>query len=275
MTLKTKSALSYFGSDSEVAAELGDMLNHCRHVTIPFCGGLSILPHLSATHVVANDLYADAINFYRVVSGVYGVRQQAELLMRCAATLSHPAEMDDARRLLIEGTDVDRAWAQWCLCWVGRKGKGGTKQQVSAPSVRRTPTGGSNASRIQAAAEDLHKWKRHLARCEFESRDFRELLPRVADRSDCGIYCDPPWVSAGKNYLHSFSEQDHIDLAELLSRFKATTVVVRYDDHPLLRELYASWNIVERSSRTQSNGSVGEIWITNQDISCAASYGDA
>jgi len=38
--LKTKSALSYFGSDSEVAAKLAAMLDGCQHVTIPFCGGL-------------------------------------------------------------------------------------------------------------------------------------------------------------------------------------------------------------------------------------------
>jgi hypothetical protein len=31
-TLKTKSALSYFGSDSESAADLAAMLNHCANV---------------------------------------------------------------------------------------------------------------------------------------------------------------------------------------------------------------------------------------------------
>ena len=75
MKMKTKSALSYFGSDSEVASELAAMLNHCRHVTIPFCGGMSILPNLAARAIVANDLNDLAVNFYRVASGA-GVRGQ-------------------------------------------------------------------------------------------------------------------------------------------------------------------------------------------------------
>lgn len=45
---KTESALSWYGSDSEVAPELAKMLDHCNHVTIPMCGGLSILKHLKA-----------------------------------------------------------------------------------------------------------------------------------------------------------------------------------------------------------------------------------
>lgn len=65
--MKTKSALSYFGSDSEVAAELAAMLDHCKHVTIPFVGGGSIIPYLKARAIVANDLHDLAINFYRVI----------------------------------------------------------------------------------------------------------------------------------------------------------------------------------------------------------------
>ena len=53
--MKTKSALSYFGSDSEVAGELAAMLDHCKHVTIPFVGGAAILSHLKARAIVGND----------------------------------------------------------------------------------------------------------------------------------------------------------------------------------------------------------------------------
>lgn len=84
--MKTKSALSYFGSDSEVAPQIAAMLNHCKHVTIPFCGGMSILPHLSARAIVANDLNSLAINFYKVASDV---RSGAiSLRFRCERTLS-------------------------------------------------------------------------------------------------------------------------------------------------------------------------------------------
>ena len=265
--MKTKSALSYFGSDSEVAAQLGAMLDHCKHVTIPFVGGASIIPYLKARAIVANDLHDLVINFYRVLSGTSwdkDLSDSLELINRCERTLSHPAELESARKAIESFNRVEKAWGFWAMCWLGRKGKGGTKNQDGMPSVRRTANGGTNASRVRSAASDLSEWAKQFERCEWESIDFRELLPKVADDSTCGLYCDAPWVDAGKLYLHSFTLDDHAVLAEMLDRFDETTVVVRYGDHPFIRELYQGWNIIEASSRDQCNAVKGELWITNR-----------
>lgn len=261
--MRTKSALSYFGSDSEVAAELAALLNGCRHVTIPFCGGLSILPHLKARAIVANDLHAFAMNFYRMMSSGH----KGTLIEMCQKTLSHPWEMEHAHHLLQGGLSSDKlaqAWAFWAVCWLGRKGKGGTRNQTGMPSIRRTASGGTNASRIRAAANDLEGWAKHFERCEWEQKCFRKLLPQVADHPECGLYCDPPWVGAGETYLHSFTEQDHADLRDMLLRFERTTVVVRYDDCDAVRELYAGWQMLDATSRTQANSRMAEVWITNR-----------
>lgn len=263
--LKTKSALSYFGSDSEVASDLASLLDHCKHVTIPFVGGAAILPHLKARAIVANDMNEQAINFYRVASGWYGEPIQSLLVKMCQQTLSHPTELEWAQSFLNgNAMPFQKAWAYWAMCWIGRKGKGGTKHLGGMPSIRRTAVGGNNATRIRAAADDLTEWAKHFERCEWESVCFRELLPKVADRDDCGIYCDPPWVGAGRNYLHAFTEQDHIDLQSALRRFEATTVVVRYGDDPFVRKLYGGWLIIDASSRDQCNAVKGEIWIINK-----------
>lgn len=266
--MKTKSALSYFGSDSEVAPRLAAMLDDCKHVTIPFCGGMSILPHLKARAVVANDLHDLAINFYCVLADRCGAGSRDELIRRCQATLSHPAELEHAQSLLtnglLEASFIERAWAFWALCWISRKGKGGTKNQGGMPSVRRTATGGTNASRVRAAADDLAAWAKHFERCEFESVDFRKLIPKIADDPSCGIYCDPPWVDAGENYLRSFTEKDHRELYAMLTRFAHARIVLRYGDSPLIRELYEHWNITEATSRDQCNAVKGEIWITRR-----------
>jgi site-specific DNA-adenine methylase len=263
--LKTKSALSYFGSDSEVAPQLAAMLDHCSHVTIPFCGGMSILPHLKARAIVANDLNSLAINFYKVASDV---RHGAiGLKFRCDHTLSHPDEIEEATELIRKSaseyvSDADLAWAYWATCWIGRKGKGGTANPAKMPSIRRTASGGTNASRIRAASDDIAAWAIHFERCEWESVCFRELLPKVADNVSCGIYVDAPWIGAGDSYLHPFAEQDHRDLFTLLDRFTSTTVVVRYGDDPIIRELYKDWTIIDAASRTQANKDCKEIWIT-------------
>ena len=264
--MKTKSALSYFGSDSEVASQLGAMLDTCKHVTIPFCGGMSILPHLKARAIVANDLNGHAINFYRVLSGHFGEDAIKALIARCQNTLSHPEELSTATLYLAAGgvSCESRAWAYWAQCWIGRKGKGGSKQEGGLPSVRRTADGGSNNSRLTAAASDLESWAKMFRRCEWEQVCFRELMPKIADKHECGIYIDAPWVKAGRNYLHSFIESDHRDLAVLMQRFEHATVVIRYDDTALTRELYPeeSWTWFDAISRTQSNESIKEVWIT-------------
>lgn len=265
--MKTKSALSYFGSDSEVAAELAALLDDCSHVTIPFVGGASILPHLKARAIVANDLHAAAITFYRFASGRYGESQRLALVRKCESTLSHPEEIELAKTYLDKlamQLSVDYAWAFWALCWIGRKGKGGTKHQGGMPSVRRTANGGTNASRITAAAADLEAWAKQFKRCEWTQEDFCACLDKVADVPGCGIYCDPPWVGAGRNYLHTFTDVDHSVLAFCLDRFEQATVVLRYGDAPLIRDLYPAdrWTWTQASSRTQANKVREEVWIT-------------
>lgn len=266
--MKTKSALSYFGSDSEVAGQLASLLNHCSHVTIPFVGGASIIPHMTARAIVANDLHLDAINFYRVVSGVYGTRNQVDLLERCLNTLSHPDELDMASRVLAESSSyvLDRAWAFWAQCWIGRKGCGGTSSPASLPSVRWKATGGTNASRLTSAARDLDEWAETFKRCEWTCLSYEQLIPRISDDVSCGVYCDPPWHGAGDSYKFAFSAAHHDTLANLLERFTQTTVVIRYGDVPWVRERYGKpgWTILDASSRNQANKVKGELWIINR-----------
>jgi site-specific DNA-adenine methylase len=264
--MKTQSALSYFGSDSEVASGLAALLNRCSHVTIPFVGGASIIPHLTARALVCNDLNELAINFYRHASGIYGEECQKMLVERCKATLSHPSELSDATKQLSGAWagSWGQAWAYWAVCWISRKGKGGTRHVGGTPSVRWSANGGTNASRIRRAAEDLEEWAKHFERCEWTCLDFRSVLAKVKDHPKCGVYCDPPWVDA--DYLHCFSEEDHEELRNFLLRFVDTTVVVRYGDHPFIRDIYSSsnWSITDANSRNQANKIEGEIWITNK-----------
>ncbi len=242
------------------------MLDHCKHVTIPFVGGAAILPFLKARGIVANDKHDLAINFYQYLSGINGSSGRQKLIARCQATLAHPSEWMSAKELLgIEWRGTWRqAWALWAWCWIGRKGRGGLQLNGGSMSTRWTASGGSNASRLQSVIKDLPLWAEQLARCEWKSLCFRELLPMVKDNEKCGIYCDPPWVGVGKCFVHPFTEEDHVDLADLLRPFLHTTIVLRYGDDPLIRELYRDWEIIEASSRTRMNKLTPEIWLRNR-----------
>lgn len=265
--MKTRTALPWFGSDASLSAELASYLDACDHVTIVQVGGAGILQHIKAKGIVANDLHRRAVDFYLVASGQLGGASQRELVDRCKRTLSHPAAIDAAVALR-EGADiVDRAWSLWAECWIGRKGKGGTKSQGGKPSVRRRANGGNNATRIVSAADDLQDWAAHFKRCEWTCEGFRECLDKVADDPTCGMYLDAPWVSAGKSYLHSYTEQDHRDQADCLRRFEQSPILVRYGDEALIHELYPvsdgwHWHSVE--SRTQAGTAIPEVWISKR-----------
>lgn len=265
--LKTKSALSYFGSDSEVAPYLAAKLNHCKHVSIPFVGGGSIIPFILARGIVASDKNALAINFYQVMAGLHGKATRDYLIHRCQHTLSHPAELSKAFRQLDAVPEADRAWAYWAICWIPRKGKGGTTVAGSVkPSVRRNADGGNNASRLRAVADDLDGWASHFERCEFVEGCFRDEMPKYADRPENGYYIDAPWVEAGQRYQHSFEDVDHVDLEAYARRFNSGTVLIRYGENDWIRDLYSGehWAIESSESRTQANNRKPELWIMNR-----------
>lgn len=272
--MKTASPLSYFGSDAKVANRIGGYFDSCSHVTIACVGGASILPHLGATRIVCNDTNEFAINFYECVAGLHGERTKLDLIDCCENTLSHPAHLKKAADRLTSVLAIDQAWAYWALCWLGRGGQGGTKKiaDQKKTSFRMTPSGGSNASRLRSAAEDLTEWAKHFERCEFSCLDICELLPKVKfGNSNCGLYIDLPWIEEGDAYLEACDEQTHRDVSSVLferSQSDGARILARYGDHSLIRELYrdADWTITPIESRNQGNNAVKEIWITNYEV---------
>ncbi len=265
--LRTKSALSWFGGDSYVAPKIAAALEGCSHVTIPFVGGASILPHLSAQVIVCNDANKLAINFYKIASGFLDDQDlQSGLFELCQKTLSHPDEMGFARQVLDAKivSPLLRAWAFWAVCWLGRKGTGGTDAVGNSVSVRMDAKGGSNAGRLKTVAKELRLFAEHFRNCEWLSLPYEQVLEKVKDVSGSGVYCDPPWVSTGQLYTHKFQIADHYELHKRVSKFKHAKVVMRYDDCELIRDLYRDWKISDDVSRDQHNQFKPEILITNR-----------
>ena len=64
---KSQRFVQWFGSNSENAAEVGRLLEGCRFVGIPFAGGMSEVPFITAKQILANDLHRGVINLARVV----------------------------------------------------------------------------------------------------------------------------------------------------------------------------------------------------------------
>lgn len=275
--------LPWFGADTEVVDHYAEPLLKLKHVTVPFAGGCSMLSRLSGDdsavqHINASDRHHYAVNLARCLADA-SARERVfaaiefcplhEQLRRSAMewliSMREQTQLDIQRGSLLP----DVAAMYFMTSWMGRNGVAGTNSEAAngSLSVRWKPTGGSSAKRWTTALQSLRDWwVPIMQRTTFIIDDAFDVLPKVADRDDCGLYCDPPWVVQGARYAFGFDEADHQMLAAAVARFEHTTVVLRYGDHPLIRGLYADtnrWLIREIDSRNTGGNDVAELMITN------------
>jgi len=81
-----------------------------------------------------------------------------------------------------------------------------------------------------------------------------------------GIFADPPWPHDGNQYKYKFTEQEQRKLAQVLGCFGQARVVVRYGDHPMIRELYpeSRWHWQRFTGRTAANKAKTEVLLVNR-----------
>lgn len=271
--MKTTALVPWFGTNRMTAANVGDKLFGLDWVGIAFAGGMSELAHVTCRSIVVNDLHKHVVNL-----AVRIARHGKERLVQMLDELPfHPDVLAGAQDMCkaIERGAIDPCtedeklhWAAsyFITSWMGRSAKAGTDDEFKGGlSTRWTSSGGDSNTRYRSAIKSLESWQRIMQRCNFSTLDFRKFLAKCKDQFKHGIYCDPPFPDAGDEYKHSFTEQDHVDLAMTLVKFRKARVVVRYYDHPLIRRLYPAdlWKWHEFPGRKQSNAEAPEVLITN------------
>ncbi len=275
MSRTISAVIPVFGSNRTNAPMVGELLGPLKWCAVPFLGGGTELPHIRTNAGVASDLNRHAINLCRVIR-----EHKAELAERLNATLFHEAQLRSSqtacliREALVSlahvGDEPDVEWARayFISCWMGRSAEAGTGGEFkSGLSTRWTSSGGDSAKRYYSAVDALDAWQAAMRPWSFVMLDAFKVIEKANDTQGHGIYCDPPWVDVGDAYTHKFAEADHRRLAEHLSRFQQARVVVRYGDHPLIRELYPEdgweWHVIE--GRNQANNNVREALIVKKE----------
>lgn len=281
--MKIRALAPWFGANRELAETVGELLGPRAWVGVPFMGGGSELPHIRAREGVANDLHAQVVNLARVIRDPDLCAELAGMLDR---TLVHVGEYREAQErcrerveaiaggslfgkpatpdALAAGPSVVLAFDYFVCCWMGPGGFAGKASEFgSFFPVRWTSSGGSTARRFRSAVESLPAWCKALRSWTFLSVDAFEFLDRVVDQADHAIYCDPPWPDAGREYAHAVSDaRFHERLERRLREFQRCAIVVRYGDHPLIRELYGDgWAWLNLESINQAGRGVPEALI--------------
>lgn len=270
--MRINALAQWFGGNRMLAQSVGRALGRLRWCGVPFAGGCPELPHIQTAAGVANDLHRHVINLAHVVRDDDLVEQ---FVNRLDGVLFHPDELARAQRQCREreqrghvGDAPDIGWAAdyFAACWMGRGGQAGKRGEFDQTlSLRWTSTGGDSAVRFRSAIESLRDWHRELRNWSFTCIDAFEFIAKVRDADGHGLFVDAPWPDAGDDYRHAFTREQQAQLAEALTRFARTQVVVRYGDHPLIRELYPPprWTWLDQASRNQRNGDVAEVLIVN------------
>lgn len=256
------------------AHRVGEMLTGLEWLGIPFAGGMSELAHISCRSIVVNDIHRHVMNLATVVA-----EHHERLTKALSETPFHPdileAAQDYCQRLEASGFEFvevagaesfDWAYSYFIATWMGRSAKAGTEDEFKGKlSTRWTSSGGDSNTRYRSAVESLEEWQKILKRCNFSTLDFRLFLAQCKDQPRHGIYSDAPFPDAKDKYKHNFTEDDQRDLARELHRFERATVVIRFYDHPLIRELYpeSKWKWTRFAGRKQSNTESPEVLITN------------
>jgi DNA adenine methylase len=295
---KTSTLANWYGSDRLVVDLVGALLAGCEWVGIPFAGGMGVVARLDARTIAVNDLHRHVINLGRVA----GSRTLGPQLYRRLKRLPlHPDTLlvaqDQCRLRETHGDDPDtlfasgqpdprfepeRADLQWAVdfavcSWMGHGGRAGTGGEFDGGlSYRFTAGGGGSGVRYVSFVRSLLEWRRILreGRVEFNTLHWVRFLAKCRDEVGHGYYVDAPWPEAGDDYKHPFTFDDQRTLAMRLGGLRKSRVVVRFGDHPLIRELYPEgpfWTWIRQQGRNQANKPVDEVLILNPAAAAARS----
>lgn len=270
--LKVTALQPWFGSNRILAKHVGESLDGCHWVGVPFVGGACELAHIKARTIHANDLHRHLINLANVVKDDE-LRQK--LIRRLKRSLFHQEQLAESQDYCRENTptrepDWLTAYHYFISGWMGRSHKAGIDDEFNGGlSIRWNANGGDSAVRYWNALRGLAEWGRIFRRCTFDCGDAFEFIARVEDADRHGLYVDPPFPGPGKRYKHNCGKGGaeqlawHKRLFDSLSRFTKTCVVVRFYDHPMIRDLYLDWTWRELQGRTQANKAADEVLLLN------------
>lgn len=257
----------WFGGKRTLAPRIVEAMRPHAAYWEPFAGSMAILLAKPPSRFeTVSDLHGDLIHLARTLAHPTAGPALYRRLRRtlCSEALFREA-IDKVRTDPAPGPDaldLDRAAAYFVVSWQGLNGVAGTRTTCTGYARRFNTAGGDPGKRWQGAVRSIPAWRRRLATVVVLQGDGFDLLARIEDNPDTVIYCDPPYIEKGADYLHDFGTGDHVRLAAALARFRRSQVLVSYYAHPDLSGLYPGWHFTAlEANRNLRNpaGTAGRI----------------
>lgn len=238
------SPISWIGGKAKHAARIIELMpEHLVYVEAFGGAGHVLCSKAPSRAEVYNDLNEDLVNFFRVA------RERCDDLQELVRWVPYSRKQFQEFRQEWKGNgwrklpDLQRAAIWYSL---NRMAFSGAMRSGSwgYTTWRNGRAGSWQPDSMASAVERLRAFRDRLRHVQIECLDYADLITRY-DSEGVLLYCDPPYVGTESVYVEGgFGEADHRRLAQLLTDARAKAII-SYEDHPLVRELYAGWTISE------------------------------
>ena len=224
-----------------------------RHFCDVFGGSAAVLINLPPAPVETyNDLDSEVVNFFAIL------RDRGPDLIR-AIGLTPFSREELARACEYEHgvSDLERARRFFVRARQTRTGLAQTSSQGRwAHCVLTSRAGMAGAvSRWLGSVDGLAEITQRLQRVQIENAPALEVILRY-DSKDTVFYLDPPYVHSSRGdsaaYGYEMSDQDHVELAEVLSSVRGRAVLSGYRTE-LYDQLYDGWRRVDAPERNANS----------------------
>jgi len=240
---RRKIVFGWYGGKFNHLNWLLPLLPNCHHYCEPFAGSAAVLLNRDPSPVETyNDIDGEVVNFFRVL------REQREQIIE-AIGLTPFAREEFYRALNGHGqslSPVERARRFFIRARQVRTGLAQTASLGRWANCKNTSRSGMSGvvSRWLGSIENLPEVALRLLRVQIENRPADEVIT-LYDSEMTLFYCDPPYPHGtrgdSKAYGFEMTDDDHRDLAALLSKVKARVAVSGYRG-ALMDELYGDWH---------------------------------
>jgi len=229
-----KPPLSYMGGKYHLTDTLLNLIpEHNTYVEVFGGAGHVILQKKPVEINIYNDINTDLVTFFKVLQDKDKALQLLNLIDVTPYSRQYFNEIRD-NLYIPPNLDADILKAYKLILYM--------QQAFASKFINIKPTWSYTIQKHNLADEwhrlpaKLYPFIDVLKNILIENKDFRDLI-QTYDYENCLFYCDPPYYDREFYYEGSFSEQDHIDLANILNNVKGK-VLLSYYFFDKIEELY-------------------------------------
>lgn len=238
--------LNYPGAKWGMAKQIVSLMPPHRSYLEPFFGsGAVLFNKLPSVIETVNDIDGDIVNFFRVL------RERPDDLAEAISLTPYARDVFDDAHANRGTDDFDRAYRFAIRSKMGHGFK--TYQKTGWKHDLAGREGAYAVRNWNRMPADLLEAAKRLKGVQIENRNALDLI-RKFNRDNVLIYADPPYLletRGGKQYRHEMTEQDHLELLEVLKQHKGSVILSGYPSEMYDREL-AGWSVIHRKSYNQN-----------------------